>query len=160
MTAKMRLLLMPALLINQYLSKIVTESRFASTTRLQPSLQVYEHNYENSYPLIDKCTQLQLTVDRVVSNVEMLSCGRSEVHLIGTVPTLVIDNSEGIQVYLGSEDSRRVNLFTSKCSEINVCLPSQSENRADIVELAVPVQFKTWVDQSNCLQTEPVKYAG
>lgn len=110
-----------------------------------------------------KCRKLSLTVQSVVSTVELLGCQNMSLHLQGHVPAVILDNCDGVQVYLSAQ-SRAVELLTSKCSELNVCIDraclTGSGSADELVEIAVPFQFRTRLDGNGTLVTQAVKHAG
>lgn len=76
------------------------------------------------------------------------------------VPTILIDNTDGGQVYL-SKDSLGVEVITSKTSGLNISLPDpESKEEGEFVERPVPEQMKTVVGKDGKLVTSIVEHAG
>ncbi|KAH0548718.1 hypothetical protein KQX54_001663 [Cotesia glomerata] len=62
--------------------------------------------------------------------------------VLGKVPTISIDKTDGCQMYL-NQQSLDVELITSKSSEMNVMVP---KSNGDYTEYPVPEQFKTTIN--------------
>lgn len=116
--------------------------------------------------IIDSCSKLSVHFTHVVSNVELLKCENSKLFVQGMTPTIVMDDCEGIQVTLETlEAAKNSTILSSKCSEINVIVPSViiDKNSADddLVELPLPFQFKSRIDTTTGkLVTEAVEHIG
>uniref|UniRef100_A0A182SX23 C-CAP/cofactor C-like domain-containing protein n=1 Tax=Anopheles maculatus TaxID=74869 RepID=A0A182SX23_9DIPT len=76
--------------------------------------------------------------------------------VLGKVPTISIDKTDGCQMYL-SADSLNVEIVSSKSSEMNVMIPKGSSG--DYTEQPIPEQFKTVVKGSS-LNTTCVESLG
>jgi adenylyl cyclase-associated protein len=68
------------------------------------------------------------------------------------VPTILIDGTDGGQIYL-SPGSLDVEIVTSKSSSINVSLPVGGEEEGIFEEKAVPEQMKTVVKNGKLVTT-------
>ncbi len=113
---------------------------------------------------INRCKRLFLEVSDIVSNVEAMSTTRSDIILLGKVPTVVLDSSEGIKLTL-NENSLDTQILSSKCAEINLVVPkrliaTQSEDQEELSEIALPFQFKSTLSADGIVVTEAVKHAG
>jgi adenylyl cyclase-associated protein len=75
----------------------------------------------------------------------------------GTLPTILMDQVDGAQVYL-TKESMDTEVFTSKCSSINLTIPS-TEVEDDSEELALPEQLRTYIKDGKVV-TEIVEHAG
>ena len=60
--------------------------------------------------------------------------------MLGKVPTISVEKTDGCQMYL-SKDSTDAVIVSAKSSEMNVSIP----NGDDFVEQPVPEQFKTCI---------------
>nr|XP_020462558.1 adenylyl cyclase-associated protein 2 [Monopterus albus]XP_020462559.1 adenylyl cyclase-associated protein 2 [Monopterus albus] len=105
--------------------------------------------------IIDNCKKLGLVFENVVGIVEIINSKAIQVQVLGTVPTISINKTEGCQVYL-SKDSLSCDIVSAKSSEMNILVP---EGDDDYREFPVPEQFKTVWDGSK-LVTEPTEIAG
>jgi adenylyl cyclase-associated protein len=92
-----------------------------------------------------------------VSSVDVIKCPSFALQIINTVPTILLDQVDGASIYL-SKDSLQTEIFTSKCSSINVNLPPEKEDD-DYKEEPIPEQFRSWVKNGK-LVTEIVEHAG
>lgn len=98
--------------------------------------------------ILDSCRKSAVIFDSVVASVEFVNCISCQMQVNEKVPTISIDKTDGLQMYL-SKDSLSVVLVTSKSSEMNVLVPKDD---GDYTELAVAEQFKTTI-QGKKLQT-------
>jgi len=106
---------------------------------------------------IDNSTKTSLIIDSLVSSVDVIKCPSFALQVIDTLPTILLDQVDGATIYL-SEDSLATEVFTSKCSNINVYLPPVDED-ADFRECNVPEQFRSFVKDGK-LVTEIVEHKG
>lgn len=105
--------------------------------------------------IVDNCKKLGLVFENVVGIVEIINSKSIQLQVLGTVPTISINKTEGCQVYL-SKDSLCCDIVSAKSSEMNIMIP---EGEDDYKEFPVPEQFKTVWDGSK-LVTEPTEIAG
>ncbi|XP_059509206.1 adenylyl cyclase-associated protein 2 isoform X2 [Stegostoma tigrinum] len=87
---------------------------------------------------IDSCKKLGLVFDNVVGIVEIINSRDVQVQVMGKVPTVSINKTEGCHIYL-SELSLGCEIISAKSSEMNVLIPQDD----DYKEYPVPEQFKT-----------------
>ncbi|XP_059206458.1 adenylyl cyclase-associated protein 2 [Centropristis striata] len=104
--------------------------------------------------IIDNCKKLGLVFENVVGIVEIINSKAIQIQVMGKVPTISINTTEGCQVYL-SKDSLSCDIVSAKSSEMNILVPQDDDYR----EFPVPEQFKTVWDGSK-LVTEPTEMAG
>uniref|UniRef100_A0A8C0XP04 C-CAP/cofactor C-like domain-containing protein n=1 Tax=Castor canadensis TaxID=51338 RepID=A0A8C0XP04_CASCN len=100
---------------------------------------------------IDNCKKFGLVFDNVVGIVEVINSKDIQIQVMGRVPTISINKTEGCHIYL-SEDALDCELVSAKSSEMNVLIPQDGDYR----EFPVPEQFKTVWDGSK-LVTEPAE---
>ncbi|KAM8767400.1 adenylyl cyclase-associated protein 2 isoform 2-T3 [Acanthopagrus schlegelii] len=105
--------------------------------------------------IVDNCKKLGLVFENVVGIVEIINSKSVQLQVLGKVPTISINKTEGCQVYL-SKDSLNCDIVSATSSEMNILVP-QGED--DFREFPVPEQFKTVWDGSK-LVTEPTEIAG
>uniref|UniRef100_A0A8D0HLV4 Cyclase associated actin cytoskeleton regulatory protein 2 n=1 Tax=Sphenodon punctatus TaxID=8508 RepID=A0A8D0HLV4_SPHPU len=103
---------------------------------------------------IDNCKKFGLVFDNVVGIVEVINSRDIQIQVIGKVPTISINKTEGCHVYL-SEESLDCEIVSAKSSEMNILIPQAG----DYKEFPVPEQFKTAWDGSK-LVTEPAEIVG
>ncbi|KAF6107808.1 cyclase associated actin cytoskeleton regulatory protein 2 [Phyllostomus discolor] len=100
---------------------------------------------------IDNCKKFALVFDNVVGIVEVINSKDIQMQVMGKVPTISINKTEGCHVYL-SEDALDCEIVSAKSSEMNILIPQGGDYR----EFPVPEQFKTTWDGSK-LVTEPAE---
>jgi len=95
--------------------------------------------------------------ENAISGVEVVNSNSVEVQVLGKVPNVAIDKTAGVQLYLG-KDSLDTAIVSSNSSVMNVLIPGKAEGD-DLIELAIPEQFKTAVDARHSkLITESVQH--
>ncbi|XP_024150354.1 adenylyl cyclase-associated protein 2 isoform X1 [Oryzias melastigma] len=105
--------------------------------------------------IVDNCKKLGLVFENAVGIVEVINSKAVQLQVLGTVPTISINKTEGCQVYL-SKEALNCDIVSAKSSEMNILIP---EGEDDYREFPVPEQFKTIWDGSK-LVTEPTEIAG
>uniref|UniRef100_A0A8C4XAN9 Cyclase associated actin cytoskeleton regulatory protein 2 n=1 Tax=Erpetoichthys calabaricus TaxID=27687 RepID=A0A8C4XAN9_ERPCA len=104
--------------------------------------------------IVDNCKKLAMVFDNVVGIVEIINSRDIQIQVIGKVPTISINKTEGCHLYL-SEESLNCEIVSAKSSEMNILIPKDG----DYKEFPVPEQYKTVWDGSR-LVTEPTEIAG
>jgi len=90
--------------------------------------------------LMDDCEKTAVVCNEgCVSSVDVVNCKSVEVQIDKNAPTLLVDKTDGLQIYL-QKDSMALNIITSKSSEVNVSVPGATEDD-DANESALPEQF-------------------
>ncbi|EFN64022.1 Adenylyl cyclase-associated protein 1 [Camponotus floridanus] len=105
--------------------------------------------------VMDSCRKSSVVFDSLVSSIEFVNCQSVQMQVLGKVPTISIDKTDGCQMYLNTE-SLNVELITSKSSEMNVMVPKAN---GDYSEYPIPEQFKTTINQ-NGLNTTAIDSLG
>ncbi|NWX17200.1 CAP2 protein, partial [Aegotheles bennettii] len=103
---------------------------------------------------IDNCKKFGLVFDNVVGIVEVINSRDIQIQVMGKVPTISINKTEGCHIYL-SQESLDCEIVSAKSSEMNILIPQDG----DYKEFPVPEQFKTAWDGSK-LVTEPAEIVG
>ncbi|XP_019738788.1 adenylyl cyclase-associated protein 1 isoform X1 [Hippocampus comes] len=98
---------------------------------------------------IDNCKKMGLVFDDVVGIVEIINCRDVKVQVIGRVPTISINKTDGCHVYL-SQKSVDCEVISAKSSEMNILIPGQD---GEFSEFPVPEQFKTVWDGAKLVTT-------
>eukprot|EP00092_Neocalanus_flemingeri_P035018 GFUD01038106.1.p1 GENE.GFUD01038106.1~~GFUD01038106.1.p1 ORF type:complete len:435 (+),score=126.72 GFUD01038106.1:87-1391(+) len=101
--------------------------------------------------IMDSCKKTAVVFDNVVSSCEFMNCSGVQMQVLGTVPTIMVDKTDGCQMFL-SKEAIGVEIVSAKSSEMNVMVP-QGE---DFVEMAVSEQFKTVIEGSR-IKTSPTE---
>lgn len=108
---------------------------------------------------VDNCNNLSILVDSLVSSLDVIKSPKFQVQVDGLVPTILLDQVDGATVYLGKE-SLGTELFTSKCTSVNVVLPPAEDSEDDDdKECALPEQIRS-VIKNGALVSEVVEHAG
>ncbi|KAK2836541.1 hypothetical protein Q7C36_014410 [Tachysurus vachellii] len=105
--------------------------------------------------IVDNCKKLGLVFENVVGIFEIINSRDIRLQVLGKVPTISINKTEGCHVYLNKE-SLNCEIISAKSSEMNILVPQEDD---DYREFPVPEQFKTVWDGSK-LVTEPTEIAG
>lgn len=107
---------------------------------------------------IDNCMSLSIVIDSLVSSLDVIKSPKFQVQVDGVLPTIMLDQVDGAQVYL-SKKSLATEVFTSKCSSVNIVLPPSSEDADDDKECALPEQIRSVVKDGKIF-SEIVEHAG
>lgn len=93
--------------------------------------------------VFDNCQKANLVFDSIVASCEVVNCKSVKIQVLGTVPTVLIDKTDGGIVYL-SKESLKTQIISSKSSELNVSVPVGEDDQK---ELPIPEQFLTQYDE-------------
>ncbi|KAG6030504.1 hypothetical protein E4U41_007814 [Claviceps citrina] len=107
---------------------------------------------------VENSSRLSLIVDTLVSTVDVVKAQNFALQVIGTLPTVMLDQVDGGQVYLSNE-SISTKLFMSKSSGINLNIISGPDE--DYREVPLPSQICSYYDEiKGELVNEIVAHAG
>ncbi|TVY56407.1 Adenylyl cyclase-associated protein [Lachnellula cervina] len=106
---------------------------------------------------IDNSPRLSLVIDSLVSSVDVIKSANFALQVMGTLPTILMDSVDGAQVYLG-KDSMSTEVFTSKCSGVNLNIFGGEEE--DYKEVPLPEQIRTVIGAGGKVISEIVEHAG
>ena len=106
---------------------------------------------------VDNCSRTNLIIDNLVSSVDVVKCPNFAIQVIEQVPTIMLDQVDGGAIYL-SKDSLHTELYTSKCTSININVPPTSEED-DYRECPLPEQIRS-VIKGGRVVSEIVEHAG
>ena len=101
--------------------------------------------------IMDSCKKTAVVFDNVVSSCEFMNCKSVQMQVLGNVPTIMVDKTDGCQMYL-SKEAIGVEIVSAKSSEMNVLVPKGD----DFVEMALAEQFKTVIEGSK-IKTSPTE---
>jgi hypothetical protein len=105
--------------------------------------------------ILDSCVKSGVILDDAVASVEMVNSSSVKVQILGSVPTINVDKTDGVQIFL-SETCVGASIITSKSSEMNVMIPGATEDD-DMIEVPIPEQFQhKYNPQTKKLETEQV----
>ncbi|KAK9887884.1 hypothetical protein WA026_000188 [Henosepilachna vigintioctopunctata] len=106
--------------------------------------------------VLDSCKKTSVVFENLVSSVEFINCQSVQMQVLGKVPTISIDKTDGCQIYL-SPESLEAEIVSSKSSEMNVLVP---KGNGDYTEYPVPEQYKTVVVPGKGLNTSIIENKG
>jgi adenylyl cyclase-associated protein len=106
---------------------------------------------------IDSSSKLSVIVDTLVSSVDVIKCPSFAIQVLGSVPTVLLDQVDGAAVYLGG-GSLATEVLTSKCTAVNVYFPHAGGDEDDYKESNVPEQFRS-VIRDGRLVTEILQHS-
>lgn len=106
---------------------------------------------------IDNSPRLSLIVDSLVSSVDVIKSSNFALQVLGTLPTILMDQVDGAQIYL-SKESMHTEVFSSKCSSVNLNIIEGDEG--DYKEVPLPEQLRTFIDTDGKVKSEIVEHAG
>jgi adenylyl cyclase-associated protein len=118
------------------------------------------HNKANAIS-IDNCSSFNILIDSLVSSLDVIKTPKFAVQVDGKVPTIMLDQVDGATVYLSTE-SLGTEVFTSKCSAVNLVVPPSDEEggeEGDSKECPVPEQIRSVVKGGKVV-SEVVEHAG
>ncbi|XP_077404114.1 adenylyl cyclase-associated protein 1 isoform X2 [Vanacampus margaritifer] len=98
---------------------------------------------------IDNCKKMGLVFDDVVGMVDIINSRDVKVQVLGRVPIISINKTDGCHVYL-SQNSLGCEIVSAKSSEMNVLVPGRD---GEFSEFPVPEQFKTIWDGTKLVTT-------
>lgn len=107
---------------------------------------------------VENSTRLSLIVETLVSSVDVVKATNFALQVLGTIPTVMLDQIDSAQVYL-SKESTSTQIFASKSSGINLNVISGPDD--DYKELALPSQISSYYDEEKGdIVNEIVAHAG
>ena len=106
---------------------------------------------------IDNSTRLNLVVESLVSSVDVIKCNNFALQVLGTLPTILMDQVDAATIYL-SKESTNTELFTSKTTGINLILLKGEDEEEK--EVPLPEQIRTYITPEGELKSEIVEHLG
>ena len=88
---------------------------------------------------VDNCKKINVVFDNAISQLEIVNCQSVKAQVMGKVPTVQVDKTDGFDMYL-SQESIQAEFVTAKSSALNISVPVADD---DFKEFPVPEQFKT-----------------
>lgn len=106
---------------------------------------------------IENTQRLSLVVDSLVSTVDVVKSSNFALQVMGSLPTILLDQLDGAQVYL-SKESTATRIFSSKSAGINMNVIGDDD---DYKEVPLPGQICSYYDdQKGELVNEIVDLVG
>ena len=106
---------------------------------------------------VDNSSRTNIIIDSLVSSVDVVKCPNFALQVLGSLPTVLLDQVDGAAIYLG-KDSFDTEIYTSKCTSVNINLPPMQEDD-DYRECPLPEQIRTYIRNGQLL-SEIVEHAG
>ncbi|KAK2924054.1 CARP motif [Fusarium oxysporum f. sp. vasinfectum] len=107
---------------------------------------------------VENSTRLSLIVDTLVSTVDVVKANNFALQVMGTIPTVMLDQVDSAQIYF-SKESIGTKVFTSKSAGVNLNVISGEDD--DYKEVPLPSQICSYYDESKGdLVNEIVAHAG
>jgi len=100
---------------------------------------------------LDGCRKTDVVIDSVISSIDLVNSQSCKIQITGKAPTVNIDKTDGVQLYL-SKEALQAEILFAKSSEINVLAPGKNEDD-DMRETALPEQCKASWDGSKFVTT-------
>ncbi|KAJ2711426.1 suppressor of rasval19 [Coemansia spiralis] len=104
---------------------------------------------------IDNCHKCGVVFDTLVAQCEIVNCKSVQVQTRGTVPSILIDRTDGAHIFLTEEARDVTQITTAKASEVNVSFPFVADRPDDdnFVEQPIPEQLQTVVRDGKLVTT-------
>lgn len=106
---------------------------------------------------LDGCSKTDMLIESLVSSVDVINSSSFRLQVMGSLPAVQLDKVDGAIIFL-SKESLHTEVYTSKCSSINITLPPAGDED-DSTECPVPEQIKSTVVDGK-LVNEIVKQEG
>ena len=101
---------------------------------------------------------MSLVVDTLVSTVDVVKAQNFALQVMGTIPTVMLDQTDGAQIYF-SKESSSAKIFHSKSDGINLNVISGPDD--DYKEVPLPSQMCSYYDtEKGDIVNEIVAHAG
>lgn len=107
---------------------------------------------------IENTNRLSLVVDSLVSTVDVVKSQNFALQVLGSIPTVLMDQIDGAQIYF-SKESIATKIFSSKSAGINLNVISGPDD--DYKEIPLPAQICSFYDEEKGdVVNEIVSHAG
>ncbi|GAB1319061.1 suppressor of rasval19 [Madurella fahalii] len=107
---------------------------------------------------VENTSRLSLVVESLVSTVDVVKSANFALQVMGSIPTVLMDQVDGAQVYL-SKESSGTRIFTSKSASVNLNVITGEDE--DYKEIPLPSQICSWFDEEKGdVVNEIVSHAG
>ena len=142
---------------NKWVCEFQDDNKSMAIAETEPKHTVYLYKNDNcvlnvqgskvNSICIDSCNKCGIVFNNCIAVVELINCNGVEIQCQGKVPAFAIDKCSSIQVIL-SKECLDTEIVTSKSDQVNILIPGQD---GDLVELAVPEQYKTTIDNGKLI---------
>jgi adenylyl cyclase-associated protein len=93
---------------------------------------------------VENSNRLSLVVESLVSTVDVVKSQNFALQVLGSIPTVLLDQLDGAQIYL-SKESSGTRIFSSKSASINLNVISGEDE--DYKEIPLPSQICSYFDE-------------
>ena len=90
--------------------------------------------------VVSGCKGTSIVCQDVVSGIEFINCAKMQVQSTGLVPSVSIDKTDGIQIYITREALKDIMFSTSKSADMNIVAPGANPGD-DYIEMPIPHQY-------------------
>jgi len=109
--------------------------------------------------VIGNSKKTAVVFDAIISSVEVVNSSSIQLQANAALPSVSIDKTHGLTLYVQSAEGRSVEIFTSESTEVNIVTPGKTEND-DPREQPIPQQFLTTFKPDGKLHTVPAAHVG
>ncbi|KAL2173872.1 adenylate cyclase associated N terminal-domain-containing protein [Thermothelomyces heterothallicus CBS 202.75] len=95
---------------------------------------------------VENTNRVSLIVESLVSTVDVVKSQNFALQVLETIPTILMDQVDGAQIYL-SKESSSTRVYSSKSASINLNVLTGDGDDADYKELPLPSQICSWWDE-------------
>ncbi|KAK4230070.1 adenylate cyclase associated N terminal-domain-containing protein [Podospora fimiseda] len=107
---------------------------------------------------LENTTRVALVVDSLVSTVDVVKSKNFALQVMGTIPTILLDQLDGAQIYL-SKESASTKVYTSKSDSVNINVIDGEDG--DYKEVPLPSQICSyWDEEKKEMVSEIVTHSG
>jgi adenylyl cyclase-associated protein len=107
---------------------------------------------------VDGCTKASVVFDSIISTVEVVNSKRVQLQANGALPNVTVDKTEGVTLFIQTEEGKKVELVTSASTDVNIVTPGKTEDD-DPKEHPIAHQFVSTF-QGDKIVTKPVEHVG
>ncbi|KAJ2804398.1 suppressor of rasval19 [Coemansia guatemalensis] len=110
---------------------------------------------------IDSCQKCGVVFDALVSQFEIVNCKSVQIQARETVPSILIDRTDGAHIFLSEAARDQTQITTAKASEVNISFPYETKSAEDdnYIEQPIPEQIQTMIRDGK-LVTTILEHAG
>lgn len=96
---------------------------------------------------VENTNRVSLIVESLVSTVDVVKSQNFGLQVLETIPTILLDQVDGAQIYL-SKESASARVYSSKSASVNLNVLTGDGDDADYKELPLPSQICSWWDEA------------
>lgn len=109
---------------------------------------------------VENTSRLSLVVESLVSTVDVVKSQNFALQVLDAVPTALLDQVDGAQIYL-SKQSSATRVYSSKSASVNLNVIAGPDDDGDYKEIPLPSQICSYFDEAKGdVVNEIVTHAG